>query len=49
MRDQSREPLAIGNQTGGVGDNVVTVQKRPQLIHRQGGDVGLMHLNLVPP
>jgi hypothetical protein len=49
MRYQSDESVAVANQTRGVDDNIVTAQKRRELICRQGGNIGFMHFNLVPP
>src|SRR6202022_59824 len=49
MRYQADESVAVANQTRGVDDNIVTAQKRPELICRQGGNIGFMHFNLVPP
>src|SRR3979409_2645195 len=37
MRHQSDESVAVANRTRGVDDNIVTAQKRPELICRQGG------------
>jgi hypothetical protein len=49
MRYQADESVAVANQTCGADDNIVTAQKRPDLICRQGGNIGFMHFNLVPP